>query len=322
MCPNGCGEKLFQRELAQHVRAVCPDRKESCECGAQVRYRERNKHKLIFCDLRQVQCKYAPKCKWRGTARDMQVHISETLSTAQKMAKVKGDPFIECLERPYTCWHPPLVAPAEDNDPEGFKLRWTGCGAVFPFGKRAVHDSKECPFRQQVCKLGCKQNVLGYKLEEHYHGKLFRFCKDTASWLNSACPEREVPCVYIISKERATPLQDGEQDPDDKPPPIDLFTRTASEVAAPPKPDAALPTPVPLTAAAPPPPADAGQAGVVKASESGGGWGGEREAGEGLGVLAPLESPPPLPPSPPLGGGGKGGGGGGGRTLEVSWRKP
>ena len=176
-CPNGCGEKLFHKEVSQHVRATCPDRKEVCDCGAHIRYRERNKHKLLFCDLRQVQCKYAPRCKWRGTARDMQVHISESLSTAQKMAKVKGDPFIECLERPYTCWHPPLVAPAEDDEPDGFKLRWSGCGAVFPFGKRAVHDSKECPFRQQLCKLGCGQKVCSPPLSLLPPSPLFSFAR-------------------------------------------------------------------------------------------------------------------------------------------------
>jgi len=40
--------------------------------------------------------------------------------------------------------------------------------------------------------------VLGYKLEEHYQGKPVKFCKDTRAWLESGCPEREVPCVYII----------------------------------------------------------------------------------------------------------------------------
>ena len=40
--------------------------------------------------------------------------------------------------------------------------------------------------------------VLGYKLEEHYRGKTVKFCTDTLAWLESGCPEREVPCVYII----------------------------------------------------------------------------------------------------------------------------
>ena len=32
------------------------------------------------------------------------------LSDWQKEHQVKGDPYIECLERPVPCWHPPLVA--------------------------------------------------------------------------------------------------------------------------------------------------------------------------------------------------------------------
>ena len=78
-CPNGCGEKLFYKEVSVHVRSICPDRKELCDCGQLVRHSERNKHKLLFCDLRQVQCKYAPQCKWRGIARDLAVHISDSL---------------------------------------------------------------------------------------------------------------------------------------------------------------------------------------------------------------------------------------------------
>ena len=215
-CPNGCGEKLFYKEVSVHVRSICPDRKELCDCGQLVRHRERNKHKLLFCDLRQVQCKYAPQCKWRGIARDLAVHISDTLSTAQKMARVKGDPFIECLERPYTCWHPPLVKPAEDESEDGFKIRWSGCGAVFPFGRRQQHDSRTCPFRMQLCKLGCGRKVIGYEVEQHYGGKPIKFCRDTNEWLDSMCPEREVPCIYIISQPRETALEPGQEDPDEK----------------------------------------------------------------------------------------------------------
>lgn len=145
----------------------------------------------------------------------MQVHISDSLSTAQKAHKVKGDVFIECMERPYTCWHPPFCAPAEDAEEDGFKLRWVGCGAVFPFGKRQVHNQKECPFRLELCKLGCGQKVLGYELEEHYKGKPLKFCRDTKEWLESGCPEREVPCMYVMAKERENPLEEGEEDPDD-----------------------------------------------------------------------------------------------------------
>ena len=145
----------------------------------------------------------------------MQVHLSDLLSTAQKAHKVKGDVFIECMERPYTCWHPPLCAPAEDAEEDGFKLRWVGCGAVFAFGKRQAHNAKDCPMRLEACKLGCGQQVVGYRLEEHYNGKAYKFCKDTKDWLESGCPNREVPCIYLIGKERPTPLEEGEEDPDD-----------------------------------------------------------------------------------------------------------
>ena len=174
-----------------------------------------------------AQCKYAPRCKWRGTARDLQIHISDSLSTAQKAAKVKGDVFIECMERPYTCWHPPLLAPAEDVEEDGFKIRWVGCGAVFPFGKRQAHNAKDCPFRLEQCKLGCGQMVVGYKLEEHYNGKAVKFCKDTTEWLESGCPEREVPCKYVIARERETPLEEGEEDPDDAPASAEMETDSA-----------------------------------------------------------------------------------------------
>ena len=210
LCPNGCGEKLFPKEISAHVRASCPDRKELCDCGMLIRYRERNKHKMLFCDLRQVQCKYAPKCKWRGTARDLHVHLSETLSTEQKMAKVKGDPFIECLERPYTCWHPPLVAPNEEVGQGGFRIRWTGCGQMFRFSRRQEHDSKECPFRLELCKLGCGMHIVGWQLEEHYQGKPLKYCRDTLEWVHSGCPRRKVPCVYVIAKQRKKPLDEGE----------------------------------------------------------------------------------------------------------------
>ena len=36
-CPNGCGEKLFHKEVSAHVRSLCPDRKDPCECGMLIR---------------------------------------------------------------------------------------------------------------------------------------------------------------------------------------------------------------------------------------------------------------------------------------------
>ena len=50
-----------------------------------------------------------------------------------------------------------------------------------------------------ICMCTCihigGQKVLGYKLEEHYHGKPFKFTQDVSSWVCSGCPEREVPCL-------------------------------------------------------------------------------------------------------------------------------
>lgn len=41
-CPNGCGEKLFHKEVSAHVRSMCPDRKEVCDCGMHIRFRARS----------------------------------------------------------------------------------------------------------------------------------------------------------------------------------------------------------------------------------------------------------------------------------------
>ncbi|KAJ1472336.1 hypothetical protein T484DRAFT_1840708 [Baffinella frigidus] len=59
VCPNGCGEKLFYRELTAHCNALCVERLEPCTsgCGAMVRFREKNKHKMMYCGCRPVPCK-------------------------------------------------------------------------------------------------------------------------------------------------------------------------------------------------------------------------------------------------------------------------
>ena len=72
-----------------------------------------------------------------------------------------------------------------------------------------VHD-------MQLCKLGCGRKVIGYEVEQHYGGKPIKFCRDTNEWLDSMCPEREVPCIYIISQPRETALEPGQEDPDEK----------------------------------------------------------------------------------------------------------
>ena len=68
----------------------------------------------------------------------------------------------------------------------------------------------------QLCKLGCGRKVIGYEVEQHYGGKPIKFCRDTNEWLDSMCPQREVPCIYIISQPRETALEPGQEDPDEK----------------------------------------------------------------------------------------------------------
>eukprot|EP00281_Chroomonas_sp_CCMP1168_P006096 CAMPEP_0206263176 /NCGR_PEP_ID=MMETSP0047_2-20121206/28671_1 /ASSEMBLY_ACC=CAM_ASM_000192 /TAXON_ID=195065 /ORGANISM="Chroomonas mesostigmatica_cf, Strain CCMP1168" /LENGTH=96 /DNA_ID=CAMNT_0053690685 /DNA_START=142 /DNA_END=429 /DNA_ORIENTATION=- len=81
-CPNGCGARLYYREVQMHVQTVCSERREHCSmgCGELVRFRERSKHKMLFCACRIVKCEYAPACKWSGMHKDLAVHTSNFLS--------------------------------------------------------------------------------------------------------------------------------------------------------------------------------------------------------------------------------------------------
>jgi hypothetical protein len=149
----------------------------------------------------------AGKCRWTGQARYLTVHLDDTLTTKQKEHAVKGDPYIECLERPTVCWHPPLVAVGSGpEDSEEYRTRWVGCGEVLRFGDRDAHEARECPFRQEECKLGCGEVLLGFRVAEHYAGRRTDRCLDSAMWVGSGCPERDMECHYPLSKRREAKL--------------------------------------------------------------------------------------------------------------------
>jgi hypothetical protein len=211
MCPNGCGEKLFHMELSSHCLAVCRDRKEQCSygCGELVKYRDRDKHKMLYCKHRFVQCKYAPLCKWTGLAKYLEIHLHENMTAAQKKLLVGDDLQIDCLERPFVCWHPPLI-PSPDTfsafgPTESTIVDWVGCGACMRVGDRSKHVSDICPFRMTTCDE-CAEKIIGSRIEEHIHGRAPSECRDTAFWLESGCMFRSVPCLYIVS----TPLEGGD----------------------------------------------------------------------------------------------------------------
>lgn len=204
-CPNQCGARLYYREVQVHVQTVCTERREHCSmgCGELVKFRERQKHKMLFCACRIVACKYAPQCKWAGMFKDLAIHTDNFLTYEEKQKLVPGDPSIECLERPWLCWHPPLLAPAQDlTDGFGYRIRWPGCGKEIRFGDRTRHESKECHFRMVHCPNGCGQEVVGYRLQEHLEGKNPLDCISTTAWVKSGCLLRDVYCKYVLGQKR------------------------------------------------------------------------------------------------------------------------
>jgi hypothetical protein len=168
-CPNGCGAKLYYKEVNMHSQTVCTERKEHCSmgCGELVKFKDRQKHKMMYCACRVVACTYAPTCKWTGMFKDLAVHTNNAISLKEKKRLVPGDMHIECQERPYVCWHPPLAAPAQAPTVEegAYQLRWPGCGKEIRFGDRSKHEGNECHFRVVRCPVGCGSDVLGYRLQ-------------------------------------------------------------------------------------------------------------------------------------------------------------
>jgi hypothetical protein len=168
-CPNGCGAKLYFREVNMHTRTACTERKEHCSmgCGELVKFKDRQKHKMMFCSCRIVSCTYAPACKWTGMFKSLAVHTDNFMPLKEKKRLVPGDMQIECQERPYVCWHPPLIAPAQAPATEegSYRLRWPGCGKEIRFGERGRHEANECHFRVVGCPNGCGSSILGYRLQ-------------------------------------------------------------------------------------------------------------------------------------------------------------